>query len=70
MTYPKAIVIAAALLSAAIVWASQPAQTASGAYSIVGAGTDAWTINGNTGRVSYCWSSGTSGHCMTAELKP
>ena len=57
MTYPKAIVIAATLLSAAIVWASQPAQTAtSGTFQIVRAGipNGVWRINTTNGSILFC----------------
>ncbi len=61
MTYPKAIVLAAAFIAGAIIYVNQPAQSTNGltvhARYLIG-GTDkgfsAWAIDTWTGVVNFC----------------
>jgi len=60
MTYPKAIVISAALIATAIAFAAyQPAQSALGNEGryigfATAIGFDAWVIDTKTGQARYC----------------
>ncbi len=62
MTYPKAIVLAAAFIAAAVIYVNQPAHSTTGLtgharYQIGGvsqAGFIAWAIDTWTGQVSFC----------------
>ncbi len=62
MTYPKAIVISAALIAAAIVFAAyQPAQSAFGSdarymLSSGGHGASSWIADTETGELRFCLS--------------
>ena len=62
MTYPKAIVLAAAFITGAIIYVNQPAQSTDGLtvharYLIGGVAEDgfgAWAIDTWTGAVNFC----------------
>lgn len=59
MTYPKAIVLSAALIAAAIAFAAyQPAQSALGSsdgrYMLAAGSENAWAIDTKTGEIRLC----------------
>ena len=74
MTYPKAIVISAALIATAVAFAAhRPAQSAldsAGPYMVVSdtATHGAWVLNTTTGQTRYCSSQGEVCSVMKQEI--